>query len=85
MLDDWMRQVGTHDTLRRCLVEYARQRGNEKMGQIAWGEGNTFRKLAKSMDKIGWRRYMEGMISKEVLEIQADFTSVGARTMTTIN
>ena len=85
MLDDWMKRVGTHDTLRRCLVEYARQRGNETMGQIAWGEGNKFRKLAKSMDKIGWRRYMEGMISKEVLGIQEEFTAVGAGTMTTIN
>ena len=85
MLDDWMKRVGTHDTLRRCLVKYARKRGNKKMSQIAWGEGNKFRKLAKSMDKIGWRKYMEGMISKEVLEIQAEFTAVGAGSMITSN
>ena len=28
---------------------------------------------------------MEGMISKEVLEIQAEFTAVGAGSMTTVN
>ena len=32
MLDDGMRRAGTHDTLRRCLVKYARKRGNETMG-----------------------------------------------------
>ena len=85
MLDDWMEQVGTHNTLRRCLVKYARKRGNETMSQIAWDEGIKFWKLAKSMDKIGWRRYMEGMISKEVLGIQAEFTAVGAGSMTTSN
>ena len=67
MLDNWTKRVVTHDTVRRCLVKYARNRGNETMGKIAWGEGNKFLKLAKSMGQIGWRRYMEGMISKEVL------------------
>ena len=80
-----MTRVGTHYTLRRCLVKYARQRGNKTMGQIIWGESNKFRKLTKSMDQIGWMRYMKGMISKEVLGIQAKFTAVGAGLMTTIN
>ena len=35
MIDNWMRRAGTHDTLRRCLVKYARLRGNKVMGQIA--------------------------------------------------
>ena len=37
------------------------------------------------MDQIGWRRYTEGMIFKEVLEIQAEFTAVGAESMATSN
>ena len=69
MLDNWTKRVVTHDTVRRCLVKYARNRGNETTSQIAWGESSKFWKLAKSMDQIGWRRYMEGMISKEALEI----------------
>jgi len=28
------------------------------------------KKLARSQDQIGWRRFMEGMISKEFCEIQ---------------
>ena len=85
MLDDWMKRVGTHNTLGRCLAKNARKRGNETMSQIAWGESSKFRRLAKSMDQIGWRRYMEGMISKEILEIQAEFTAVGTGSMTTVN
>ena len=29
------------------------------------------------MDKIGWRRYMEGMISSEALVIQAECVDLG--------
>ena len=55
------------------------------MSQIVWDESSQFRRHAKSIDQIGWRRYTEGMISKEVLEIQAGFTTVGAGSMTTVN
>ena len=55
------------------------------MSQIVWGKRSNLRRLAKSMDKIGWRRYTEGMISTEVLEIQTEFTAVGAGSVTTAN
>ena len=29
------------------------------------------------MDSIGWRRYMEGMVSAEILAIQSDFVDFG--------
>ena len=29
------------------------------------------------MDIIGWRRYIEGMVSTEILEIQCDFVDFG--------
>ena len=44
---------------------------------ILWDKGSRFYKLGKSMDKIGWRRYMEGMISSEVLAIQAECVDLG--------
>ena len=81
MLDDWTKRVCTHYTLRRYLVKYARKRGNATLGGIVGVEGNKFRKLAKSTDQIGWKRYTEGMISKGVLEIQAEFTVVGTGSM----
>ena len=52
-------------------------RGGGSMVYVARGKGARFEKLAQSMDSIGWRRYMEGMVSAEILEIQSDFVDVG--------
>ena len=38
-----------------------------------------YRKLAESMDKIGWRRFMEGMVSKEILTIQGRAQETGKK------
>ena len=43
------------------------------MTHITWGKGTRLEKLAQSMDSIGWRRYMEGMVFSEILEIQGNF------------
>ena len=47
------------------------------MEHIVWDKRPRFYKLGKSMDKIGWRRYMEGMISSEALVIQAECVDLG--------
>ena len=55
--------------LRVCLVRYyTKKRDVERMEDSVWNEGNKFRRLAKYMDMIGWRRYMEGMISRKILK-----------------
>ena len=46
------------------------------MGEIV-GLDRGYRELARSMDVIGWRRFMEGMISREVFEIQRRSTAEG--------
>jgi len=46
------------------------------MTDVARSKGRRFSKLAESQDKIGWRRFMEGMISKEVIPIQSEFADV---------
>ena len=47
------------------------------MAHLVWGNGVQFERLAWSTDEIGWRRYMEGMISAEILAIQSDFVDFG--------
>ena len=42
-----------------------------------WDKGSRFYKLGQSMEKIGWRRYMEGMILSEALAIQAECVDLG--------
>ena len=77
LLDQWMKTVGTHPALRRCLKEYARRRGSVTMSSIVWREGPQLRGLGQSMDAIGWRRFLEGMIYGKVLEVQAICVALG--------
>ena len=70
LLNQWMQEQGTDTTLRKLLVEYVRGRGRKLMCEVVGWRGSEWRALATSMDKIGWRRFMEGMILKEVLRIQ---------------
>ena len=40
-----------------------------------------FRQMALSQDKIGWRRLLEGMISKEIAIIQRQYIAVNGSHM----
>jgi hypothetical protein len=69
LLDDWLIEQDTEEELRFCLIDYARGRGGVTMSDICHGKSNNYKKMAQSQDLIGWRRFMEGMISKEVLNL----------------
>ena len=43
------------------------------MEDVCDGLSDKFQCMAISQDKIGWRRYMEGMVSKEIAAIQTHF------------
>ena len=43
------------------------------MVDLAVGLEEPYLRFARSQDRIGWRRFMEGMVSKEVLSIQRDY------------
>ena len=47
------------------------------MDHIVWGKGPRFYKLGQSMGMIWWRLFMEGLVSSEVLTIQADCVALG--------
>ena len=42
------------------------------MALASAGRGQEYSRMAASQDAIGWRRFMEGMISKEMIEIQRE-------------
>ena len=52
------------------------------MEDITRDMGPGFREMGRSQDKIGWQRFMEGMISKEMIPIQADHVEMGACKLT---
>jgi hypothetical protein len=74
LVDRWLGDHGTDKRLRNYLTQYAHGRGGLMMVDIVKERQGSYRKLAESMDEIGWRRFMEGMISKEVINIQRKAT-----------
>ena len=80
LLDGWLRKVGTEPRLRRALVRYARGRGALRMESIVRDLGPGYREFGRSQDIIGWRRFMEGMVSREVVPLQGDFAALGGVT-----
>jgi len=69
LLDSWLKINGTEQRLCRFIVQYAHGRGGRSMQEIV-GFRQEYRRLAESVDCIGWRRFMEGMLSQEVVELQ---------------
>ena len=59
--------------------------GGGSMEHILWDKGSRFYKLGQYMEKIGWRRYMEGMISLEALAIQAECVDLGVYSLSLDN
>ena len=68
----WLHAVGTDPQLCQFIVEYTKGRGGMSMIELTRSDDWRFRRLADSQDMIGWRRFMEGMISKEWITIQKD-------------
>ena len=82
-LDDWLEEVETEDTLRRCIVKFARGRGFMSMGTICRNMSEKYVRMAEAQDTIGWRRFMEGMISKHLVSLYADHRALVGEGMST--
>jgi hypothetical protein len=61
---------------------YARGRGARSMSDIVRDEDRGVRAMGRSQDMIGWRRFMEGMISKEILPLQGEHIEAGGCNLT---
>jgi len=44
--------------------------------------GQRYVEMSKEQDAIGWRRFMEGMISKKLQEIQTEFSVIEGSNIT---
>jgi hypothetical protein len=76
LLDSWLRRMGTDPLLRRCIMAFCTGRGYLRMQQCCGPATRTFLQMAQSQDRIGWRRFMEGMISQKMVEVQAEYFSL---------
>ena len=72
LLEQWLRDTGTDPIIHQGLVEYARGRGGKTLSEIVRSIGAAGRHcmMAEAQDRIGWRRTMEGMISRELVICQ---------------
>ena len=74
LLASWMMEANTDPNLRECIVDYAKGRGTVSMSELCHDKDTRFRQMAANQDKIGWRRFMEGMVASGLREIQTDFS-----------
>ncbi len=72
LLSSWMAGVDTDQDLCNCIVEYATGRGTIPMTEIFRNLDARFRQMARDQGEIGWKRFMEGMVSKGLREIQSN-------------
>ncbi len=76
LVASWLREVDTSEEICRCVISFARGRGYRTMQEVCRHMGPQFQAMAVEQDTIGWRRFMEGMISKRLVCLQEDARSV---------
>ena len=76
LMSSWMVEVNMDPDLRECMENYAKERGMLSMSEICHGMDHRFRQTAVEQDKIGWRRFMEGMVSMRLREIQTNYSDI---------
>jgi len=70
-LQEWLRSVGTCEMLEEAIMLFVKSRNSLSFMECIDGTREpALVRLAKSQDEIGWRRFMEGMVSKEFCKIQ---------------
>jgi len=69
-LEWWLYDAGTDPELADCIVEYVQRWGQETMEEIVQEAPRRFNAMGQSQNKIGWRRFLEGMILKEITGVQ---------------
>jgi hypothetical protein len=80
-LERWLDEADTDPDLTDSIVEYVQRRGTVTMEEAISEAPPRFRPMALSQDKIGWRRFFEGMISKEITNIQQQYYAVNGSRM----
>ena len=72
LLDKWMKTNDVDPDLRECIYEFSMGRGRLLMEEICIENSydERYKVMARAQDSIGWQRFMEGMVCKEIRAIQ---------------
>jgi hypothetical protein len=80
-LEQWVDKADTGPDLTDSVVEYVWWRGTITMEEAIIDAPPRFRHMALSQDKIWWRRFLEGMISKEITSTQQQYIAINGSHM----
>ena len=75
-LEQWMEDADTDPDLVECIIDYVQGRGTVTMASAVQNPPTRFQALGRLQDKIGWRRFLEGMVSTEIVALQQQFCAV---------
>jgi hypothetical protein len=75
-LEQWLEEANTDPDLINCIVDYLQGQGTITMALAVQNAPPLFQALGHLQDIIGWRRFLEGMISKEIVDLQQQFYAV---------
>ncbi len=80
-LEQWLHDVDMDPELVDCIVEYVQRWGQESMEETVQEMPRRFNVMGQSQDRIGWRKFLEGMISKEITGIQQQYYALNGSKM----
>ena len=86
-IDEWMKTHYTEPELRKVIKMYLSNGGRLQWCNI-FGQSQKMRKVSAAQDRIGWRHFTEGKVSKTLRQYQERFlgvTIVAQRTRLTID
>lgn len=85
LVEKWLTGANTAGSITNCIIQYTRGRGYRTMQEICNSMGGQFQEMAKEQDTIGWRRFMEGMISKKLVCIYEDYHALTGEGLSSIS
>ena len=71
-LEEWLEEVETAESLIQCIVRFAHGRDYTSMAEVCRGRSERYRAMAAAQDEIGWKQFMEGMITKRLVCLYAE-------------
>ena len=80
-LERWFDKADTDPDLTDSIVEYVQRLGTITMEEAIIDAPPRFSHMALSQDKIGWRQFLEEMISTEITSIQRQYIAVNGSRM----
>jgi hypothetical protein len=80
-LEQWMEDADTDPDLVECIMKYVQGRGTVTMASAVQNAPARFQALGCLQDKIGWRQFLEGMVSTEIVALQRQFCAVNGSRM----